>query len=91
MKSTPETRPCRSRTKPSISRQPGATCQGQRATILAQASPRIGNSEKAIRQHLSLAERLSVVDDFYRNFMGGRCYAAFRMEVNAAIKHGVLQ
>lgn len=34
---------------------------------------------------------LSVVDDFYRNFMGGRYYADFRMEVNAAIKQGVLQ
>lgn len=33
----------------------------------------------------------TAVDDFYRSFTDGRYYAAFGMELDAAIKHGRLQ
>ena len=52
--------------------------------------PRRGNSGRHIIRNFTLDERINAIDTFYRNFLNGRFYPAFQMELNAAIKGGHL-
>ncbi|MCB1041294.1 MAG: hypothetical protein KDC35_00025, partial [Acidobacteria bacterium] len=52
--------------------------------------PRSGNAGALVRKEFSLVERTEALDRFYRNFMNGAYYSAFRMEVNASSRLGKL-
>jgi hypothetical protein len=53
--------------------------------------PRRGNSGATVRRNFTPQERIGALDAFYRTFADGRYYAAFRMELNAALKRGRLK
>ena len=50
--------------------------------------PRRGNAGEVVCRNFRPNERINALDEFYRNFAEGRYYAAFRMELKAAIARG---
>jgi hypothetical protein len=50
--------------------------------------PRRGNAGIVVRRNFTSTERINALDAFYRNFAEGRYYAAFRMELRAALSKG---
>ena len=50
--------------------------------------PRKGNPGASVQRNFSKAERDIALEDFYRNYEGGRYYPAYNMKENAARKRG---
>ena len=44
-----------------------------------------------VRWNFTAEERINALDGFYRSFAEGRYYAAFRMELNAALAEGMFK